>query len=416
MNKLNKFYEKNTNQRILALKEAGIISNETFEKLSNDDLRLNEISDKLIENQISNYELPYGVALNFLVNNKEYVIPMAIEEPSVIAAASYSAKIIKENGGFISKMPQKYICGQIAFTEYENINKIDENKNELIDFIYQNNPAIKNYGKIIDIKYEIKDIFLIVYLIIDSGEAMGANMMNTALESLSNKIKDMINGEILISIISNYGNYSVVESEFKIHTSSLDKNNFKGIDIAKKIVLANRLAKADIYRATTHNKGIMNGITAAVIASGNDFRAIEASIHSFATKSGKYQPLTDYYLENEYLIGKISLPMLIGTVGASITSHPMARLSKEITKCENAKEYSQLIAAVGLAQNFAALRALVSEGIQKGHMKLHYKSMALNSGATIEEIPTILEKIKNLKIIDTDIIKNIIKDLREKGA
>lgn len=412
MKNLDKFYLKKREERIEILQKNGIINQEEAKLLLENELRLVKEADYMIENQLTTYELPYGLALNFLINDKHYVVPMVIEEPSVIAAASYGAATIQKAGGFTSLMEQKALIGEIAIENYNKakIKNILKRKEELYHKAYTAYPSILNYGEgILDLRVEEKNTFLIVYITLDTGEAMGANMMNTILEALANEISEIVDGEVLMSILSNYATASLVKASFKIPPALLSKNDFSGEIVRDKIVSAYQLAKSDVYRVATHNKGIMNGIDAVVIASGNDWRAVNAAIYTYANQ----KPITKYYVEDECLVGEIIVPMPIGIVGGTMKLHPLAQLTKKILNYETSKELAQIIACVGLAQNFSALRALVTSGIQKGHMKLHRKSLLLANGAQEEEIEKLLQLLEKEKVVNQEVVKKTIKKSRK---
>lgn len=400
------YYKKTREERIKILKQTNRIDEQDEKELNENSKRLYDTANHLIENQISTYELPYGIATGFLINETEYVIPMATEEPSVIAAASFAATTIARGGGFQSNMDEKYIVGQIIFDEYSDT-YIDEKK--LIEIGHQSYPSILKYGGIKEIYFEEKKPYLTCYVVADTGEAMGANMINTILEGIADYIVDKYHFSKLMAILSNYGSHSLVKAKFKIDPNLLTKDGFEGKLICAKMIKANDYAKRDVYRAATHNKGIMNGISAVVLASGNDTRAIEAGVHTYANQ----KPLTEYYFEDGLFVGEIELPINVGSIGGSIKVHPMAKLTMRILDYPSAKQLSQMIACVGLAQNFAALRALVSSGIQKGHMKLHYKTLALSCGAMDFEIDKILSKFNQEKIKNEEVMKKVIDELRK---
>lgn len=401
------YYNKSREERIKVLLDLDLISKQDEKELLTYSKVLHENAGYLIENQISTYEIPYGIATGFLINGEDYVIPMVTEEPSVIAAASFSATTIAKESGFESEMKEKCLVGQIIFDEYSDV-YIDEKR--LIEVGYEIYPSILKYGGIREIYFEEKKPYLTCYVIIDTGEAMGANMMNTILEGISNYIVENYHFSKLMAILSNYATYCMVKAKFKINPSLLSKDGFDGTTICEKIIKANDYAKKDVYRATTHNKGIMNGINALVLSSGNDTRAVEAAIHTYANQ----KPLTNYYFEDSYFVGEIELPLNLGVVGGSIKVHPMAQLTMKILKNPSAKQLSQIAACVGLAQNFAALRALVSSGIQKGHMKLHYKTLALSCGAMDFEIEEVLYLFNQEKFKNEEVMKEIINRIRIK--
>lgn len=402
-------YKKTRKERIDLLKKSNLIDDYDYDYLLNSQVLNDEIADKFIENQISVYGIPFGIATNFLIDNKEYVIPMVIEEPSVIAAACNGAKITKEFGGIHTEINERLMTGQIS---YYNINNFQNAKNiilnkkiELLDIANNSQKEIVNLGGgAKDLKVEIKDEFLIVYLHVDTLDAMGANTINTMLEVISPIIHELIGGNKLMSIISNLSTRALVKANCSI---KIDE------EVGKKIELASKFANTDEYRATTNNKGIFNGIDAFALAIGNDWRAIEAGGHAYAIRNGKYRSLTKWTYINDKLNGEIIIPMPIASFGGSIGINPLSKISLKILGNPNAKELARIAAAIGLIQNFSALRALVTVGIQKGHMKLQIKSLALYLGATNEEIEKIIEILKNEKHIGMEEVKNTLENIRK---
>lgn len=402
-------YKKTRKERIDLLKKSNLIDDYDYDYLLNSQVLNDEIADKFIENQISVYGIPFGIATNFLIDNKEYVIPMVIEEPSVIAAACNGAKITKEFGGIHTEINERLMTGQISYYNIDNFqnakNIILNKKIELLDIANNSQKEIVNLGGgAKDLEVEIKDEFLIVYLHVDTLDAMGANTINTMLEVISPIIHELIGGNKLMSIISNLSTRALVKASCSI---KIDE------EVGKKIELASKFANTDEYRATTNNKGIFNGIDAFALAIGNDWRAIEAGGHAYAVKDGKYKSLTKWTYINDKLNGEIIIPMPIASFGGSIGINPLSKISLKILGNPNAKELARIAAAIGLIQNFSALRALVTVGIQKGHMKLQIKSLALYLGATNEEIDAITEILKNEKHIGMEEVKNTLENIRK---
>ncbi|MGQ0771687.1 MAG: hydroxymethylglutaryl-CoA reductase, degradative [Nitrososphaerota archaeon] len=337
-------------------------------------------ADKMVENAVGTFSFPLGIATNFLINKKEYLVPMAIEEPSVIAAASKAAKIARVHGGFTMQNDESYSIGQIQVVKVDAkaaAPKILQASKEILDLANSKSATLAKIGKGAK-KVSCKEIttdagpMLIVELLIDVGDAMGANVTNTMCEGVAPLIEKIAGGKTLLRILSNYSTRRIVRG-----TAVFDKKEVGGSDIVDKIVLAYQFAANDVYRAVTHNKGIMNGIVAVANATGQDNRAIEAAAHAYAAKTGRYDSITEWSKDNDgNLVGKIELPMSVGIVGGIINVHPMAKICTKILGVESASELACVIAATGLAQNFSALRALVSEGIQKGHMRLHARKQA----------------------------------------
>lgn len=421
MTKFNKFYKKTLTERLDVLQNIGDIS-----LLHNNKTLSLDAADTIIENCIGLYGVPLGIAPEFIIDGKTYHAPMATEEPSVIAAASFAAKIIAKSGGFTIEQNNRGMIGQIAFPNISNITHatqiILKHQQDILKRANQAYPSIVKRGggarKIwIEHKHSSDKTtnFLIVYLHVDTQEAMGANMLNTMLETICPYISELLQQEALLSILSNYATQSIVRITCTVKPEHLLAGNttLNATEFAQKIALAYQFASADIYRATTHNKGVMNGISAIVLATGNDTRAIEAGVHAYSTRTGVYQPITKWeVLKTGDLKGTIELPLPIGFVGGSIGIHPTAQISQLLSQTTNAKELAALIASVGLAQNLAALRALVSDGIQKGHMALQLKSLALNVGATYNEVDDVVEKLKQSPIVNQEIARQILSNLR----
>lgn len=358
------------------------------------------VYENMIENSIGTYEIPMGVVPGFFMNGKEYIIPMVTEEPSVIAAQSNAAKIFAKNGGISAHVISRLMRGQIAFPDKESAQKIidytEDNEELLINLCNEAYPSIVKRGggvRSITVRYIQSakfSSFVVVDVLMDTQEAMGANMINTTLEALKSHIEVTLDVESSMAILSNLSDECIVEASVTLDVSTLKNKD----SIAEKIELASDFAHVDIYRATTHNKGIMNGVDAVVIATGNDFRAVEAGVHAYASFSGHYQPLTKWKKLNETtLLGTIKLPLSIGTVGGTISVHPKAKQAYNILGISDATTLMQIIAGVGLAQNFAALYALTTDGIQKGHMRMHARTLLMNAGCPSDYIDVALDEL-----------------------
>ena len=423
-NPFYKFYQKSLEERKETLLNHPSLSNETKERLKNGLALPESVAGQMVENQIEIYGLPYGIVPEIIVNGKSYIVPMVTEEPSVIAAASYASKLINLAGGTTTIQEKREMIGEIAIVKspltLEAVKaKLEEQKESL--FIIANNahPSIvKRGGGIRDIwveeKSSDKEQFYIFYVSVDTQEAMGANMLNTILESLVSPIEAMTEGESIMAILSNLATNSVVTAKCVLSPRILDTKTTKGEVVVDRIVLASEFSKADPYRATTHNKGIMNGIDSVVIATGNDWRAIEAGAHGFASLSGKYQPLTNWTKdETGNLVGTITLPLPVGTVGGSISIHPGAQFAHELLGHPSAVELAGIIASIGLAQNFAAVKALVTDGIQKGHMRLQAKSLGLAVGATQDELPHLMNLLSQAPHLNQETAKALLEELRK---
>lgn len=410
-----KFYELSQEERLTELVHQGKLTHEMKTELKNMNLS-KEIANHLIENQISEFSIPLGVALNFSINQKKYVIPMATEEPSVIAACSNGGKIVASSGGFTTEMSEKLLRGQIVFMNVQDgeglKQAILEKESEIFEVATKAYPSIVKRGGGIR-KLIVRDFqeehFLSVDIVMDTKDAMGANMMNTVLEGVAQAFREWFSEvDILFSILSNYATESIIKASCRISFDSFGKN---GQFIAEKIAAASTYAQLDPYRATTHNKGIMNGIEAVILATGNDTRAASAAIHAYAAKDGQYRGLSQWRIVDQQLEGIIELPLALGIVGGATKVLPKAQIALVMLQIKSAKELAEVIASVGLAQNLAALRALVSEGIQKGHMSLQARSLALSVGASGEEISLVTEKLKQTTMNEAT-AKEILAELR----
>ena len=418
----NGFSKKSYQERLELLQTQALLSPERQASLEKDEQMSVTVADQLSENVVGTFSLPYSLVPEVLVNGQEYTVPYVTEEPSVVAAASYASKIIKRAGGFTAQVHERQMIGQVALyqvAEPEQVQeKIVSKKAELLQLANQAYPSIvKRGGGARDLHVEqIKGEtdFLVVYLHVDTQEAMGANMLNTMLEALKPVLEELSEGQSLMGILSNYATDSLVTASCRIAFRYLSRQKDQGREIAEKIALASQFAQADPYRATTHNKGILNGIDAILIATGNDWRAIEAGAHAFASRDGRYQGLSSWRLdlETEELVGEMTLPMPVATKGGSIGLNPRVALSHELLGNPSAKELAQIIVSIGLAQNFAALKALVSKGIQQGHMKLQAKSLALLAGASESEVAPLVERLIADKTFNLETAQRYLENLR----
>ena len=374
--------------------------------------------DSLIENVIGSYQLPFGLAFNFKINNKDYIIPMVIEEPSVVAAASNAAKFARKHGGFFSENVKSVMISQIQITQIQDIEyakkQILDNKDQILKIANDQDPLLNELGGgTLDLEIRELDTrrgkMLIIHLLVNVLDAMGANVVNTMAEAVSPYIEEITEGKIYLRILSNLATHRIAKSK-----ATFDKDLLGGPEVVEGILNAYEFALADPYRATTHNKGIMNGIVALTLATGNDTRAIESGAHAFASLSGKYSPLTKFDLDSRgNLVGEIEVPLALGIIGGMTKIHPMARLALKILNVKSANELSQVCAALGLAQNVAALRALASEGIQKGHMALHSRNIAKIAGVPDELIEKVAKKMIEEKKIRVDYAKEILQKLND---
>ena len=418
----NGFSKKSYQERLEQLQAQALLSPEKQTSLEQDEQISVTVADQLSENVVGTFSLPYSLVPEVLVNGQEYTVPYVTEEPSVVAAASYASKIIKRAGGFTAQVHERRMIGQVALYQVDDPDlaqeKIARKKAELLELANQAYPSIvKRGGGARDLHVEqIKGEtdFLVVYIHVDTQEAMGANMLNTMLEALKPVLEELSQGHSLMGILSNYATDSLVTASCRIAFRYLSRQKDQGREIAEKMALASQFAQADPYRASTHNKGIFNGIDAILIATGNDWRAIEAGAHAFASRDGRYQGLSQWTLdlEREELVGEMTLPMPVATKGGSIGLNPRVALSHELLGNPSAKELAQIIVAIGLAQNFAALKALVSTGIQQGHMKLQAKSLALLAGASESEVAPLVERLIAEKTFNLETAQRYLENLR----
>ncbi len=374
--------------------------------------------DTLIENVVGSYQLPFGLAFNFKVNDRDYIIPMVIEEPSVVAAASNAAKMARKHGGFHSEEVKSVMISQIQITQLKDIEEtkhsLEKHKKTLLKIANEQDPLLNELGggaQDIEIReiHTNKGPMIILHLLVNVLDAMGANVVNTMAESISPFVEEICGGKIYLRIVSNLATHRIARSK-----ATFDKDLLGGTQVVEGILNAYEFAVADPYRATTHNKGIMNGIVALTLATGNDTRAIESGAHAFASLSGKYSPLTKFELDSKgNLVGEIELPLALGIIGGMTKIHPMARIALKILNVKSASELSQVGAALGLAQNVAALRALASEGIQKGHMALHSRNIAKIAGVPDELIEKVVKKMIEAKKIRVDYAKEILQKIND---
>jgi len=418
----NGFSKKSYQERLEQLQAQALLSPEKQTSLEQDEQISVTVADQLSENVVGTFSLPYSLVPEVLVNGQEYTVPYVTEEPSVVAAASYASKIIKRAGGFTAQVHERQMIGQVALYQVANPEqaqeKIVSKKAELLELANQAYPSIVKRGggtrdlHVEEIKGETD--FIVVYLHVDTQEAMGANMLNTMLEALKPVLEELSQGQSLMGILSNYATDSLVTASCRIAFRYLSRQKDHGREIAEKIALASQFAQSDPYRAATHNKGIFNGIDAILIATGNDWRAIEAGAHAFASRDGRYQGLSRWSLDTdtEELVGEMTLPMPVATKGGSIGLNPRVALSHELLGNPSAKELAQIIVSIGLAQNFAALKALVSTGIQQGHMKLQAKSLALLAGASESELAPLVERLIAEKTFNLETAQRYLENLR----
>ncbi|MFQ6128749.1 MAG: hydroxymethylglutaryl-CoA reductase, degradative [Thermoplasmata archaeon] len=417
--RLQGFYKKTPKERLEVVKSFANLTDEEVSILSNTGALSIEQADRMIENVIGTMPLTLGIAVNFLINGRDYLIPMAIEEPSVVAAASNGAKMAREMGGFTTSSTDPVMIGQIQLTGVSDTeaarSAILERKDQIIELCNSKDPLLVKFGggaRNVEVRVISTDRgpMVITHLLVDCRDAMGANAVNTMAEAVAPFLERITGGKVYLRIISNLAKYRLARAR-----AVFGKDAIGGEEVVDAILEAYAFAKADPFRAATHNKGIMNGISAAVIASGNDFRAIESGCHSYASITGQYLPLTSYEKDTDgNLVGRIEVPMAVGLVGGATKVHPTARVNVKILGVKTANELGEIFAALGLSQNFAALRALATEGIQRGHMSLHARNIATSVGAQGEEVDRIVEILVREKNVRMDRAEEVLKEIRGK--
>ncbi len=413
--RISGFYKLSAEKRLETVRDfAGL--NEEELKVLGDTGSLGEIANRMIENVVGSMPLPIGIAVNFVINGKDYLIPMAIEEPSVVAAASNAAKMAREKGGFQTSSTESIMIGQIQLTNVSDPASakltIIASKRRILNLANKDHPTLMNLdGGAKDLEVRVIDTtagpMVIVHLLVNVKDAMGANVVNTMAEAVAPFIEQLTGGKVNLRIISNLATHRLARARAVFAMDAIG-----GEEVVDRIVSAYLFARSDPYRCATHNKGIMNGIDAVVIATGNDFRAIEAGAHSYASITGEYLPLTRWEKNRDHdLVGTIELPLAVGIVGGATTVHPTAKTNLGILGVKTANELAEIIAAVGLAQNFAALHALATEGIQRGHMSLHARNVAIAAGAKGEMIDRVVEVLVREKRVRIDRAKEVLEEM-----
>jgi len=415
--RISGFYKLSMEKRLEVIRENANLTAEEVALLKTSSSLPFNIADRMIENVVSVFPVPLGIATNFLINGKDYLVPMAIEEPSVVAAASNAAKIARTKGGFTASSTESIMIGQIQAVKISNAEKAKANildiKEDLLEKANGQDPMLVSLGggaKDLDVKVlkTSRGPMIITELYVDVKDAMGANVVNTMAEAVAPMIEKATGGRVYLRIVSNLATKRLARA-----TAVFDKEELGGGEVVDGIIDAYAFAASDPYRAATHNKGIMNGIIAVAIATCNDHRALEAGAHAYAARTGRYTSLTDWNTnENGDLVGSIELPMAVGIIGGATQTHPVAKIALKILNVKSASEFGEVLAAVGLAQNLAALRALVAEGIQRGHMELHARNIAIAAGATGPLIEKIADEMVRERRIRVDWAKELLKKYR----
>lgn len=380
-------------------------------------------ADRMVENAVGVHGLPLGIAVNFLINGRDVLVPMAIEEPSVVAGASFAARLVREGGGFWTSSTDPLMIAQIQVLGLPDPwyarAQVLRRKQELLDLANQTDPVVVSlHGGARDVEARVipdspVGPMLVVHLLYDCRDAMGANMVNTAAEALAPLVEEITGGRVNLRILSNLADRRLARAEARVPAEALAFGGFDGRTVVDRIVEAYALAAADPYRAATHNKGIMNGVDAVVIATGNDWRAVEAGAHAYAVRSGRYTSISTWGKDaNGDLVGTLEMPLAVGIVGGATRVHPAAKVALKVLGVRTARELAEVIVAVGLAQNLAALRALATEGIQRGHMALHARQVAIAAGAEGPLVEAVARRLVAEGKVRLDRAEEILRELR----
>jgi len=412
------FYKLTPRERLAIIKDFAGLTDEEVRLLENTGSLPMDAADHMVENVIGVFPEPLGLGVNFQINQKDYLIPMATEEPSVIAAASNAARMVRDGGGFHTSSTAPIMIGQIQVVKLENAEeakqKVVKAKADILKKANDQDPVLNSFGGgAKDLEARVIDTtmgqMLIVHLLVDCRDAMGANAVNTMAEAVAPLIEQLTGGRVYLRIISNLAVKRLAKA-----WCTVPKEAVGGEEVVDGIAYASAFAAADPYRAATHNKGVMNGIIAVVLATGNDHRAIEAGAHAYAALNGRYTSISKWTKTDDGdLQGSIELPMAVGLIGGAVKTHPTARIATKILGVKSASEFGEVLAAIGLAQNLAALRALASEGIQRGHMSLHARNIAINAGARPDQIDMVAERMVKERKVRVDRAKEILEELKK---
>ncbi|MCC5793627.1 MAG: hydroxymethylglutaryl-CoA reductase, degradative [Chromatiales bacterium] len=419
------FYKMSLDERVNAVHERGLLSDHDVARLAAGETTLDlQAADKMIENVIGVLGMPVGLGLNFLINGKDYVVPLAVEEPSIVAALSAAAKLARESGGFKASSTRPVLIGQIQVIDVPDMqqamNRVLASKQEIIELANSFHPRmVARGGGALDVEVRSYPMhsrpgeMLVVHLMVDTRDAMGANLVNGMCEGVASLIESLTEGTVFLRILSNLADRALARAEVVFPVSQLAGKGYDGERVRDGVIIATDFAQVDPYRAATHNKGVMNGIDAVALATGNDWRAIEAGAHAYAARHGRYASLTEWWKDEEgNLRGRIELPLKVGTVGGPLESNPGVAMNLRMLGVESATELAEVMAAVGLAQNFAALRALATEGIQTGHMTLHARSVVKAAGSPPELFEEVLEALLRSGEIKVWKAQEIVTDLK----
>ncbi len=426
-NEPQKFYQLSLAERLEALSRESGVPLESLLPFSGFGGLASEQADHMVENAVGVFGLPLGVARNFIVNGLEVLVPMAIEEPSVIAGASFMAKLAREGGGFKAETTPPEMIGQLQVLDVNDLDQatsnILEHRAEILELSGAMDPVLAKYGggprDLVVRKLQSPSIgaFLVVHLVMDVRDAMGANAVNTALENIAPRVAEISGGRVHLRILSNLADRRLARAECQIPLDALAFDDYSAETVRDGILEAWAFAEADPYRAATHNKGIMNGVDAVLIATGNDWRAVEAGAHAYAARSGRYTSLSQWSKDEAgNLCGALEMPMAVGIIGGATRVHPVAQAALKLMKVDSASRLAEIVVSVGLAQNLAALRALATEGIQRGHMGLHARQVAVAAGARSDEVEKLAHQLVLEKNIRGERAEQILKEWRSESA
>ncbi len=418
-----KFYDLTPAERLqVAMERAGLTAEEAAALSGAAGLSL-EQADHMIENVTGLYSLPLGIAQNFVINGREVLVPMVVEEPSIVAGASFMARLARAGGGFFTSSDEPLMIGQMQVLDLPDVQtarlRLLEQRQALLEEARSIDPVLERLGggpRDLEVRPILDSPigpFLVVHLIYDVRDAMGANAINTAMERLSPRVQAISGGRVHLRILSNLADRRLARARCSVPLRELAFGEYRAEQVRDGILAAWAFAAADPYRAATHNKGIMNGVDAVVLATANDWRAIEAGAHAYAARTGRYTSLSTWASDAEgNLVGSLELPMAVGIVGGATRVHPSARAALKLMGVQTARQLAEIIVAVGLAQNLAALRALATEGIQRGHMSLHARQVAIAAGAQGNEVQQVADRMAAEKLVRLDRAEAILQELR----
>jgi hydroxymethylglutaryl-CoA reductase len=419
------FYRLTVEERRRKVAEALELSGAEVDALNAADALPLDVADIMVENAVGTFALPFGVGLNFRVNERDHVIPMVVEEPSVIAAASNAALVARAGGGFVAEADPGAMIGQIQLVDVPDpgaaVERIGAARARLLATAEELTPGLCRRGagprdvEVRLVRTRGGETMVIVHVLLDTGDAMGANAVNSLVEALAPMVAEIAGGTTCLRILSNLADRRLARAAVRIPFAALARDGLDGTEVAERMLYAYEFAASDPYRAATHNKGIMNGIDAVAVATGNDWRAIEAGAHAYACRNGHYASLTTWEIDDGHLVGAIELPMAVSTVGPLVQSHPRVRLAMRMLSVPGARELAGIMAAVGLASNLGAMRALATEGIQKGHMALHARAVSHAAGARGEEAEELRRRLLAAGEVKIDRARELLRALEPRS-